>query len=50
MKAKQVRSEEVVGVTEIYQKLETLNRDVRNGAKVCFSVATLLGPQLIDES
>lgn len=33
-KGKQVPSEEVVGGTEIYEKLETLNERVREGAEV----------------
>lgn len=38
-KGKQVPPEEVVGVREIYKKLETLNKSVRQGAEVR-SVAT----------
>lgn len=35
-KGKEVPPEEVVGVTEIYKKLETLNKSVRDGAEVRF--------------
>jgi len=35
-KGKQVPPEEVVGVREIYKKLETLNKSVRKGAEVRF--------------
>ena len=35
-KGRQVPPEEVVGVTEIYEKLETLNERVREGAEVHF--------------
>jgi len=34
-------SEEAVGVTKIYEKLEILNRGVRRSAEVCFSMSPL---------
>jgi len=40
-KGKQVPPEEVVGATEIYKRLETLNEEIRSGAEVCFAMATL---------